>query len=403
MLVKGLFGFFFLTTSLKPAEFAGEGCLSNNYYGTYGDTSLFLLSPGSECFESLSLAAPPSPVTKANHRLMYIHKMPVQDDKVSVNELTDALDRLNAYTPDSDSGTSDSQTTFGLGSQDKCSLLHHTGVDAIISVPPHLIPHIDKALPRSFRAYAIPAEPLSITPVPEEAVDRVKRWLKDLKFNEEIASIASDISVPQMRNDIRYLTGEDLGSPILSRHSFSEGARISANWLRDRIENTGAHCELQQFLAGFAPNLIWYVFHHREVVPAEANNLYSKYKSLDENAGKIIMSAHYDSRGSFGSLRHPGADDDGANQLLTHACQLTEIHLCCRVRHDCNPRYCSHNCSQEDSIQITRGACAFRTSPHLRCIRPSSFIPNRLAKNKAFGAPTITLVSSPASEGLRTN
>lgn len=318
MLVDGLFGFLFFTTSFKPAEFAGESCLLNNYYGTYGDTSLFLLSPGSECFGSLQATAPPGYIEsgvlsgfKPNHQLMYIHKMPVQDDEDSVNQLTNALDRLNSYNPDSDFGASDSQTTFGQRKQDGYSFLHYVGVDAIISVPPHLVPHIDKALPRSFRAYAISTEPLSITPVPEEAVDRVKGWLKDLKFDEEIASIASDISVAQMRNDIRYLTGEDLSSPILSRHSFSEGSRIAANWLRDRIENTGARCELRQFLIGFAPNVIWYVL-HPEVVPTEANNLNSRYKSLDENAGTVIMSAHYDSRGSFGSIRHPGGDDDGA-------------------------------------------------------------------------------------------
>lgn len=277
MLLNGLFGFFFFTTSLKPAEFASESCLSNNYYGTYGDTSLYLLSPDSECFDSLPATAPPGyiesgvlSVTEAGHQLMYIHKMPVQDDTDSVDRLTVALDSLNDYTPDSGSGASDSQATFGLGSQDKYSFLHSTGADAIISVPPHLVPHIDKALPRSFKAYAIPTEPLSITPVPEEAVDRVKGWLKDLKFNEEIASIASDISVAQMRNDIRYLTGEDFGSPILSRHSFSEGARIAANWLRDRIQNTGAHCEFREFLIGFAPNVIWYVF-HREVVRKEGS------------------------------------------------------------------------------------------------------------------------------------
>lgn len=326
MLVNGLFGFFFFTTSLKPAEFVGEGCLSNNYYGTYGDTSLFLLSPDSECFQSLRATAPPGyiesgllPVAEPNHQLMYVHKMPVQDDRPgSVHQLSRALDRLNAYTPDSDSGASDSQTTFGLGSQGKYSFLHYSGSDAIISVPPHLVPHIDKALPHAFRAYAIPIEPLSIDPVPEEAVERVKGWLRDLKFNEEIASISSDISALQMRNDVRYLTGEDLSSPLLSRHSFSEGARIAANWLRDRIENTGARCELKQFLSGFAPNVIWYGL-HLEVVCTEANNLNSKYKSLDKNAGTIIMSGHYDSRGSFGSLRHPGGDDDGGDEQQTRA------------------------------------------------------------------------------------
>ena len=268
MLVNGFLGFLLFTTPSKPAEFTNEGCLSDNYYGTYGDTSLFLLSPDSECFTSLATVPPgfiesgALSVVKANHQLMYIRKMPVQDDTESVTQLTEALDRLNAYFSESDSGPSDSQTTFGSGGQEKYSFLHYTGADAIISVPPHLIPHIDKALPRSFKAYAVPAEPLGTTPVPEGAVDRVKDWLKHLKFNEEIASIVSDISVPQMRNDVRYLTGEDSSSPIISRHSFSQGAKIAASWLRDRIERTGAHCKLEEFLIGFAPNVIWCVPHY---------------------------------------------------------------------------------------------------------------------------------------------
>jgi hypothetical protein len=163
MLVNGFFGFFLFTTPLKPAEFANEPCLSDNYYGTYGDTSLFLLSPDSECFGSLQATAPSRyikpGVTKKNHQLMYIHKMPVQDNTDSVNQLIEALEPLNAYSADSDLGASDSQTTLRLGGQDKYSFLHYTGVDAIISVPPYLIPHIDKALPRSFKAYAIPTEP----------------------------------------------------------------------------------------------------------------------------------------------------------------------------------------------------------------------------------------------------
>jgi len=56
----------------------------------------------------------------------------------------------------------------------------------------------------------------------------------------------------------------------------------------------------------------------------ETDDFYSKYKSLDEDAGTIIMSAHYDSRGSFGSIRHPGADDDGAYPQLASICQPTD-------------------------------------------------------------------------------
>ena len=54
----------------------------------------------------------------------------------------------------------------------------------------------------------------------------------------------------------------------------------------------------------------------RSYMRPEANYFYSRYKSTDEDAGTIIMSAHYDSRGSFGSTRHPGADDDGMHSQL---------------------------------------------------------------------------------------
>ena len=218
----------------------------------------------------------------------------------------------------SNSGVSGSQKTFASGSQDKFPSLHYTGADAIISVPLHLIPHVDGALPRSFKAYVIPAEPLSITPVPEEAVDRVKRWLKDLEPDKEIASIASDMSASQMCNDIRYLTGEDLGSPVLPMHSFSEGARIAAGW--------GVGLRTPELVVSLG-NFGWLRSERRLVCSssgyvsrAEANNICGKYQSLDEDAGTVMMSAHYDSRGSFGRVRHLGE----TTTVCTHS-QLSHV------------------------------------------------------------------------------
>lgn len=60
-----------------------------------------------------------------------------------------------------------------------------------------------------------------------------------------------------MLSDIRFLTGEDGASGIVSRHSFAKGSRVAAKWIQARIENTGATCELRDFLTGFAPNVIW--------------------------------------------------------------------------------------------------------------------------------------------------
>ena len=39
---------------------------------------------------------------------------------------------------------------------------------------------------------------------------------------------------------------------------------------------------------------------------------YSRYTSIVPSNNTVLISAHYDSRGSFGSLRAPGADDDGS-------------------------------------------------------------------------------------------
>jgi Zn-dependent M28 family amino/carboxypeptidase len=38
----------------------------------------------------------------------------------------------------------------------------------------------------------------------------------------------------------------------------------------------------------------------------------SRYAAVKETNATVLISAHYDSRGSFGSVRAPGADDDGS-------------------------------------------------------------------------------------------
>ncbi|KAI0696384.1 hypothetical protein C8T65DRAFT_729669 [Cerioporus squamosus] len=99
---------------------------------------------------------------------------------------------------------------------------------------------------------------------------------------------------PEETEDIQYLTGEDPSSDILSRHSFSEGAIRAASWLQARFEETGASCTLEHFQEGFAPNVI------------------CEYAASGNSTERVIVGAHYDDRGSFGSVRAPGANDDGS-------------------------------------------------------------------------------------------
>ena len=43
--------------------------------------------------------------------------------------------------------------------------------------------------------------------------------------------------------------------------------------------------------------------------------LYSSYESVVNTTEIVLLSAHYDSRGSFGSTRAPGGNDDGSGTI----------------------------------------------------------------------------------------
>jgi hypothetical protein len=60
-----------------------------------------------------------------------------------------------------------------------------------------------------------------------------------------------------MSDEARHPISDRRG-PTVSRHSFSAGSRIAAAWLKEGFEATGATCELEEFLVGFSPNVIWY-------------------------------------------------------------------------------------------------------------------------------------------------
>lgn len=150
---------------------------------------------------------------------------------------------------------------------------------AILSVPKLILPRLDMYLPRFFEPVLIPEEPLPL-PLEHSKDTRIKEILANLRFDADVAAILSGLSLPQMVDDVRWLTGE--ASDIISRHSFSDGSRVAANWLKGQFESTGAFCELQPFLEGFAPNV---------------RCLYESEKNKNTT---VILGAHYDSRGSFG-------------------------------------------------------------------------------------------------------
>jgi hypothetical protein len=239
-----------------------NACLAHNYLGTYGSYSVFV--PPESCVNSFaSTDSVPSVYVHPDAELVWIEQAALEQRLLTDYPFSlPSLQKYLAALPDTETVTFDSHA----GGQQLLSgpidhrPLHHTATSALLALSPAHARQLSLILPPTWRIYALPWTPYPVPEVPEPAVARVRDILNSLRFNPDVARIVSNISLPQARNDIRFLTGEDGKSGIESRHSFADGARVAAAWLKVRFEETGAECELRHFRFGFAPNVIWYVF-----------------------------------------------------------------------------------------------------------------------------------------------
>jgi hypothetical protein len=248
-----------LITPFSPKLFTTDSCLSSTYYGTYGTQSVF--HPDAICIQSRSSLLSAASIVYASSKiqqLVWIEEMNVEEPLKSFmqdDEFDAFLERLSVSLYDD----THNQGVLALPqSQFHFEVLHRTSTTALLSVPPRIALSLSNLLPRFYKATPLPDSPIPYLPVPAPAIDHLKYLLSTLKFEPAVASIVSNISATQMKHDIRFLTGEDGMSGIVSRHSFADGSLVAARWLKERLEDTGAECELKRFTVGFAPNVVWY-------------------------------------------------------------------------------------------------------------------------------------------------
>ena len=256
-----------LLTPFTPSLLSNDSCLSSSFFGNFqdGGSTLSIFRPDVHCLTEWASQTMVSSATMAQasrevQQLVWLSVQAVDDSLKSQaqsfrNEFDAFLDILSRHSQ----GDSTSAQEFITQSQKQpeYELLYRTTSAALLSVSSEQANIIDTLLPRFWKSRLLPTSPVSYIPVSPSATKRVEEVLSTLRFDPVIASIADDLSISQMKKDIRFLTGEDGESGIVSRHSFSEGALVAASWLRDRFEETGATCKLQPFLRGFAPNVIW--------------------------------------------------------------------------------------------------------------------------------------------------
>jgi hypothetical protein len=248
-------------------------CLTQTYIGSYGSQDVF--TPPESCVNTFTSAADvPSIHLHPDSQLVWVEQAALEKHLLTEFPFSvPSLQRYLATLPDGNSTTydphADAQQVFS-GPIDTRPL-YHTSSSALLALSPAHTTQLSLVIPPTWRTYVLPSIPSSYLPVPEPAIARLRDMLSTLRFNPEVARVVSNISFPQVRNDIRFLTGEDGKSGIKSRHSFSSGARIAAEWLKVRLEETGAKCELRPFLPGFAPNVIWYVVFYVPPCPPRMN------------------------------------------------------------------------------------------------------------------------------------
>ncbi|KAI6042406.1 hypothetical protein EDC04DRAFT_2866839 [Pisolithus marmoratus] len=247
-------------------------CLANNFYGIFGQQSLLPISVDEGSVVPLFLP------DDGPQQLFWIQESAIDN---------------SLRTPDVSHTPTGKPSCLKAGSlpQLLSSIALRTPVlsQSLTRRAAHIL---STRLPRFWKALPIPAQ-TCVT-----AIERVRDILVSLRFDALVAGIVNGISVDHMQKDIRYLTNEDGTSGIASRHSFHHGSRIAAKWLKTQFEDAGAACRFMPFLEGFAPNII------------------CRYDAKTESSDTVLISGHYDSRGSFGLERAPGGNDDGPNVEL---------------------------------------------------------------------------------------
>ena len=243
-----------------------DECLTSGFYGSFNGQSLFKINQS--CMDAIPAGLKSGtiiPAFQPVQRLVWIQEQAIdeslrsRENTSSVSALDQLFSRLSTLETSSPNSRvyGEQRVLMDSESGKNYDILYRTPSSVLLSLNLDAAMTIDTILPPFYKSILLPTVPVSYVPVPKEKVDAVKDILSSLRFDPTVASIVGAISISQMERDIRYLTGEDEESPIVSRHSFAAGSRTAAAWLQERFEETGANCELKDFLAGFAPNVIW--------------------------------------------------------------------------------------------------------------------------------------------------
>ncbi|KAI6038906.1 Zn-dependent exopeptidase [Pisolithus marmoratus] len=261
-------------------------CLADNFYGIFGQQSVFEISDFA-CLELL-----PNSVAKGSvvplylpengpQQLFWIQESSIDNSLRTLEYGAEVANFVDWLVSDKRIAYPDGQTIlFEGGKPAPVSLVYRTSNSGVVAAADQGLAHIlSTRLPRFWRALPT-ASPVSYLPVPETAIERVRNILVSLRFDALVAGI---VGTDAQGHPIPYERRRNIG--------------IAAKWLKTQFEDAGAACSFMPFSEGFAPNIV------------------CRYDAKTESFDTVLISGHYDSRGSFGLERAPGGNDDGSGTI----------------------------------------------------------------------------------------
>lgn len=217
-------------------------CLQSAYHGTYAGESVYL--PSNECASSASSfldagsIVPLSSHSDEAHLVWVgaagIEGVGLRADVAAVWDVITTAATVSFADAAILAGQQSEQVAFSSQAHSPSAaptLVHASQSGLFLSVPASTLGVLDTLLPRGYVPVGIPAEPLPFNyDIPVKYAEHLANVTKGLRFDPTVNEIVESISASQIRADVRWLTGED--SEIITRHSFTEGARIAAQWIK---------------------------------------------------------------------------------------------------------------------------------------------------------------------------
>ncbi|KAG2740207.1 hypothetical protein P692DRAFT_20881325 [Suillus brevipes Sb2] len=190
------------------------GCLTDNFYGTYGGQSVFHLPP--TCLDTIaikglsiqSVSLLPY-VANGERQLIWLQESAIDSSLVTPEHKAEVQDFFRWLGEDGYSMGSGQSS----GHQHLLSSANEPGVElhlvdlqpaggsyGLIAVEPSLAPSIEALLPRYWKPYILPNQPTSYLPVPKPAIEHVKSLLETVRFDPVVSSLVNNGSRVKMES-----------------------------------------------------------------------------------------------------------------------------------------------------------------------------------------------------------